>query len=423
MTERATGAGNMSQIVFELAGDPGVARLRQEFAAFAERVPVIAGRTTRAWNLAPCWRSPATGTAVPFRIEERDIRPQASETEILEALQAPVNTPFFSPCEHLRMCLLRVGSQRSLLTLVFDHRLLDARGAEAFMAVFQRWYESRDDDVVRRCLPPPQSAELRQWGRKFKAGHRANRFLHTFSRLAPRYLPLPSTTEGVGFRFRLVPFSEAESRGVFDAACEGAGYLMLMPYVLAAVVRGMHGAFERRGVAAPDYVIPVSVDMRPPDKAEQTVFFNHMSFFLFRVVAADLGDNRARLFGSLRRQLYDQMKVDMPRDLCTAASLLRIAPLPLMNRLVRLPLKGQMGSYCFAYVGDMAYPAHRLLDVEVRNLFHMPRVPLPPGLGFFFSNYHGRLNGVLSYLAGVLSEAEADGIARDAREALASRPL
>ena len=89
-----------------------------------------------------------------------------------------------------------------------------------------------------------------------------------------------------------------------------------------------------------------------------------------------------------------------------------------MSRLALLPLRGQLGSYCFSYVGDSAYTASEFMGAEVRNLYHMPRVPVPPGVGFFFSRFHGKLNAVFSYPAGALSDADADAVMRDARARL-----
>jgi len=43
-------------------------------------------------------------------------------------------------------------------------------------------------------------------------------------------------------------------------------------------------------------------------------------------------------------------------------------------------------------------------------MFHLPRVPNPPGVGIFFNQFKGVLNITLSYLEGVLSEEEADSI-------------
>jgi hypothetical protein len=45
--------------------------------------------------------------------------------------------------------------------------------------------------------------------------------------------------------------------------------------------------------------------------------------------------------------------------------------------------------------------------VFVENVYYLPRVPTPPGLGLFFTRYRDRLTMVFSYLEGMLDEASA----------------
>jgi hypothetical protein len=65
---------------------------------------------------------------------------------------------------------------------------------------------------------------------------------------------------------------------------------------------------------------------------------------------------------------------------------------------------GQIASCCFSYIGESGYQHPTFLGVPVRNLFHMPRVPVPPGIGLFFTQFRGRLNVVLTYLDGLLDD-------------------
>ncbi|PKL52626.1 MAG: hypothetical protein CVV37_00050 [Nitrospira bacterium HGW-Nitrospira-1] len=55
---------------------------------------------------------------------------------------------------------------------------------------------------------------------------------------------------------------------------------------------------------------------------------------------------------------------------------------------------------------------------EIKNLFHTPRVPVPPGLGVFFNSFDGRLNFVISYLDGLLSDEEVLMLTKGVKEKL-----
>jgi hypothetical protein len=56
------------------------------------------------------------------------------------------------------------------------------------------------------------------------------------------------------------------------------------------------------------------------------------------------------------------------------------------------------------------------MDARVDNLFHMPLVPVPPGLGFVVNRFGKRFNAVLSHVNGLVDDEEARRIERDARE-------
>lgn len=400
MTKRRTGAGNMFQVILELDGSPEEDELRQCLARFIKKYPVVYGRPARDYNLAPYWKMPSRGQTVPLSFNVS--RLEDSE-DVFARLAQGVNTPFKSDREHLAFHLVYAG-KKSFVAMTFDHRLFDARGAEAFLGLFQQEFEDKGESSREISLTEP--ARLCRWREKFKAGQQVNRtFLRLGEKAPPRVLPLPSAPNNRGFSFRIIPFDEQQTAQIVDNAYNEAGYLLLMPYVLAVAVKVLHGIFAARNIHAGDYVISISIDMRPPEKVRQEVFFNHVSFFLF-LVQADEADHFPALLESIKRQMYDQVKSGLPRDIGEASALMRIVPLPILSHLMRLHLKGQIASFCFSYVGETAYTCPRFMKNKVHNIFHMPRIPVPPGLGLFFHQSYGKLNAVLSFAAGILSDDE-----------------
>jgi hypothetical protein len=411
MTRRATGIGNLSQIVLELEGSPNEARLRGALEAFLSKFPVVRGYTTRCINLAPYWKIPAAEGGAPAALRVHDLAPGWAMADVLALLERGVNRPFEGKREHLAFRLVRAG-ETSWLAMAFDHRLFDAWGAEAFLNEFQREWETGAGASQPADLPEP--AHLSRWGDKFEAGKRLNRSLLELSvDASPCGLPLPSGEGGAGlFRFRTAAFDERETAAITETAYREAGYLMAMPWAAAVSARVLHRLFTQRGVGAGDVMMSVSIDMRPAEKRLRDVFFNHLSFLLFRIGASAMDDFPGVVI-EVKRQMYEQVKSGFPGNLRETCFLMRIAPLPLMGWVMRAYLKGRLASFCFSHVSESAYSSTRLMDWRVRNLFHMPRVPAPPGVGIFFNRRQGRLNATLSYLEGLMSEEEADGLMRD----------
>ena len=139
------------------------------------------------------------------------------------------------------------------------------------------------------------------------------------------------------------------------------------------------------------------------------MFFNNVSLLLFRIHDREVDDFHA-LLKSIKQQMYEQARMGFARDLLEASLLSRIAPLSMVSYLVKLYLKKDVASFCFSYLGDTGHMPTRFMGRQVSCSYHMARVPVPPGLGVFFHQTHGRLSVHLSYLRGVLAEGEVETI-------------
>ncbi|MDO9464310.1 MAG: hypothetical protein Q7J67_03335 [bacterium] len=405
INKKETGVGNMFQVVLQLKGTLDETTLRECLNKFIKKFPVVNGRPMRNYNLAPYWKIYSNNKMLSPNIRTYRLDDNATFSKVLFTLEQGVNMPFNSIKEHLAFHLVHTG-ETSFLGVVFDHCLFDVRGAEAFLNM---------DYSQRISLTEP--AHLCKWQEKFEAGKRVNRKLVQLSENKSRFLPLHSVVNNQGFKFKIISLDKRQTSAIIETAYNKAGYLMLMPYALAISMEALHSIFLKRGILTGDYIIPVSIDTRPVEKVHQEIFFNHMSFFLLRVKANE-ADSFSVLLQSIKQQIYDQIKADLPADIEKASLLMRIAPLPVLSYLMRMPLKGQIASFCFSYIGESAYDSPMFMGKKIHNIFHMPRVPIPPGLGIFFNQFQGKLNVVFSYLDEMLEKDEIDSIIHTLRSGL-----
>lgn len=418
-TRRSTGIGNQSQIVLQLAGRLSVDNLRQRIQEFLAKFPAVHGRPARdCLNLAPYWRMKPTGKVGVKPILNIVHNENGGQVQdVLADLERGVNSPLPNERQYLAFHLVTTPENLSYLGMTFDHRLFDAHGAEMFLSLFQRHYENPDEEPNRHHVAPTEQAHLSDWKRKFDSGRETNRTVRAMSRLDLAALPVPRRLRGLPFRFKVLSFDEEQSKRIVETAYSQAGYLLVMPHLLAASIRALHPLFRRKCVSGKDYVVVVSLDTREPASREDKLFFNHVSFLFFRIEAKDAGDHKA-LVESIKAQMYSQVKSMQPGHFNEANMLMRILPLRVLGFFMRLPFRGMMGSFGFSHVGEADYKSKEFMGLEVLNLFHMPRVTVPPGIGVFFNQFGSRINMVLSYIEGLFEEADADGVFADLSENL-----
>jgi hypothetical protein len=412
---RTTGAGNASQVVFTLDSPPDEGRFVASLERFLALFPLIGGSISRHYTLTPFWKVPKRAGAPPVRLSVIRLEPGGGEG-MLEVLTRCINTPFRGKHEHLAFHLV-YGSGEQCVAMTFDHRLFDARGAESFMNLFQEYLSAGEDTSLADGVRLTQKLDLREWQDKFLAGQTVNRTMIALSKETIRSLPLQMERAREGFRYRIVSFDREESAAITDRAFSEAGYLMIMPYLFSRVFTVLHRVFVGRGVEGGAYVVPASTDVRQAKDIRQELFFNHNSMFFFQIRPEEVEDG-PRLITRIKEQLYEQVQNRFPQKLMTASSLTRVAPLWLMHSLFHLPLQGKIASFCFSHVSKCSYSSHDLMDARITNVFHMPRMPVPPGIGIFFNSFDGRLNATISWLEGSFTADEVDGIEADLRRLL-----
>lgn len=395
------GSGNWSQLVLELDGIPDIERFSAAAQRYAASFPVLQGRAVRGWQLVPVWKMPNRTKPVPLPFESRVLPEHTGFPEITKELGRCLTVPPGSPGRYIGFTLLTAGT-KSWLAFRFDHRLLDARGAEFFLERLIRYVESGDETPPALYHAPEQKACLAPWIPKFKSGQHIVRLLHAQRHEAAPFELSARECSASGLRFTVIPLNEEHSDRLRNRAYEEAGYLMLSPWLASCVSGHLENLMSRSGRMLGGFMIPCSADLRTENNPE--LFFNHVGFICFsRPKGEPPQGGWARHFS---RQFIEQVKNEIPRHFENAWKLSRILPAPLYGRLLRGPLKSFGGTLSMASVGDGLSVITSIGTSRVKNAFHMPMIPPAPGIGFFVNTFKNRLNICISLSASVLSDAE-----------------
>ncbi len=414
MTGHAGGRGNSSQIVLENAGRIPPAALRNVLDRAAAALPLLGGRVGRGWNLCPCWKyRVADHPQMPLTVKHAE---SGDAGEVFDLICRHVNTPFASENEHLKFLLINQSCGRSCLAMHFDHRLLDAFGAEAFLELLAMFGSGCEDEVlggISLCEPP----HLDRWVRRFRGGRNTNRMLARLGWDAADAQPLKNGAGPLNTLFESIHFPPEETRRIKEAMDAGPDFMLTLPSLLACVLKELHDFSKEHAAGRSNYIVPVSLARRKPSEEWEKLFFNHFSFMFFQA-PVELVESGHGLAPDLQKQLYEQLKAGTPEDLYHASMLTRIVPLPVMRLICGLPVKKYVASCYFACLKESGFRSEQFLGAGVENLFHMPHVPVPPGRGVFFNFFRDRLNLVVSHIEGLMSGGEAGLLARGIRNQL-----
>jgi hypothetical protein len=69
------------------------------------------------------------------------------------------------------------------------------------------------------------------------------------------------------------------------------------------------------------------------------------------------------------------------------------------------PLAGKI-SFSFSYVGQSGYQDDSFMDNTIQDVFHLPIVPIYPGIGIYFTKFKDKIQLVLSANQSIVTEKE-----------------
>lgn len=395
MNKRRTGIGNHSQIAVELAGRLCMELLFTRLESALSNCVFYRGRAKRAWHLAPFWH------CLKSSFSRADVHVGETSPDGLDRLlRERARRPFPDNSVMIAFDLVYCGDATFLL-FRFDHRLLDARGAEGLLSILLG-----DGNGASTLSFPATDSGLNNWHGRFLSGRIVNRFLRSSYPESPAAF-LPAIRKTPVLRHARIGFTKEETR-LFDVrTVKKAGYLMGGIYLLACAATVFDRLFARRGCGG-DMAVPVNIDTRGIKPDAGKIFFNHISFLVFHIAR---GRGKDLTIDSLRRQFVEQVKAGIPGHFQNACLPMRIAPVELLGFFMEKTMKKHPWSFSFSYVGEQTFRSDRVLSHKVNRLFHMPAVPVEPGAGVYFTRFDGRLHLVVSAFDHKMGKPEAEFLA------------
>ncbi|MCP4105406.1 MAG: hypothetical protein GY749_07705 [Desulfobacteraceae bacterium] len=397
LNKKHTDLGNHSSLILVLKGHLDKTSLAERLAKVLSNSSFVKGKIRRAWHLAPYWVSePSDFTPQDMRFFKLE---SENQDDLDSVIQNCATTPFKDEKTLLGFDLIHY-SRQSYLIMRFDHKMFDARGAEALL---ERILDEKDTATDGQYNLPSQDAQLRSWKSRFLSGQIINRFLISGYSKGTRvaYFDQKFNLDSSHIFFYNT-FSSAQTSVIDNNAVKKAGYLMNGIYLLACVTKSFDLSFKNRN-HSDNMLIPINVDVRETKFSHAKIFFNNLSFMLFNVKQ---GFSLTEITENLKKQFIDQIRNKIPYHFINASLLMRIMPLALLSCFMSLKMKKYQCSFSFSYISEQAFHLNQVQGHEVVNLFHMPLVPVNPGIGVFFTRFNKKLNMIISSFDNRLSVQE-----------------
>ena len=163
-------------------------------------------------------------------------------------------------------------------------------------------------------------------------------------------------------------------------------------YILSFVANAFDSLFKARKTLG-NILIPINVDVRETKFTKEKIFFNNVSFMLFNIKQ---GLSVTEYIKSLKTQFIEQVRNKIPYHFINASLLMRIVPLKILSSFMNFRMKKNSMSFSFSYISEQAFFLKQVDNLEVVNLFHIPLVPVSPGVGIFFTRFNKKLNMIIS---------------------------
>lgn len=405
-------AGTGTFLVLELAGRLEAARLeeslRRAMAAYPE---TMAAAGLSFWRRWPVWRLPSE-TVRPRYVCE-DLR--AADDWVAETDAAcqrrfgdgwdPAEPPqvrvehYVGPGERHRVCLR------------WAHALMDAEGAQLFLAEMDRLGRDADptqDSGRDACTPLNRLGGGGVFRRLAYAGRGLRERASGPAVLPQTICPPPAggmtTSRCLHYLHRVWEPERVEEMRQRASETVPAGRAPYARYVAGCVLRAVYRLQREHGRELS--VVGAMLPMRYPELGQRRVLGNFLVAAAVLVPPACVEDRRA-LAAEIHRQVqgyFDRRSYRASWALQWLTAELRAGQ---YRRLIARQTREQPFATGLSYYGELDPPLRSLLGAEITNMWGAAVVSVPPGWNPAFSKFAGRINFALAWPGETASEAVA----------------
>ena len=408
---KGVGLDHNTMLVVECDGPIDAGRINRAWDRFLDVCPWPAARLRRPFPWGKLhWAAGARETLTrPPLFQTTISKPGELHRELTSELNLGIEPRRDAP---VRALLIDDESAqpnpRTVLVLTWFHLLMDARGGENLLTHLNHLDRHEGAtawaDGPPAFVPEPTARRLVERGRIAGASLRYLRTLAPVPPVSPGGRPVPPGRACFLHESFVAPPS-SDQRAMREIC-----------WRVALVGKAMTELWSRRGLTEVPCLLPISVDMRPKGELGAT-FGNQLGFHFARFAPADTADVPA-LARALRRQMADAVRDGQIEANEVAMEFLQYQPLSRMLRVLPWTANGELFSFNCADLADWPAALAECFGRKVVNAYHVPVVPPRPGIGVFFNRCGGRNNLVVSWIEGVVSEAEASRIMEVVREGM-----
>lgn len=394
-------AGNTCQITLALGAAVAPDALRQRLAVLVGNHPVLRARP--GGLIFPKWK-PARGAGAYPQVRVHRDEPGLHEKLFNEPLALRHG-------ELLRFDLIEHTGGRMTLVFTWAHALLDAAGAEQFLAVVGQ----ENLDLPALPLPARPRARLPLRGRLRLAW----KYLHHIDHLgktAPRSPGVRHPAAPARLRYRVEKFTAEETARIRAHGERLGGILGDGQFHAALAMVELHALHQRLGCPSPSYVVPVSVGLRP--KGTSALWLGNQITVLMLQFLPDTLASVATAVAALKNQTTQALRTGLLDSGIMLGELFRFLPLPVYMAILKQGLRGEI---CSLFYGDTAAvnpQLTRFMGIDVEDFTHVASVTPSPGIGVIFFYFRGELRVTVLHSLKVLNETEAAGFSASLRARL-----
>ena len=394
-------AGNSCQVILELGSAVSPDALQKRLTALVSRHPVLRARP--GGIILPKWKPAGRAAVGP------QIRVHRDQSGLCQKL---LNEPLaIRRGELVRFDLVEREGGGMGLVFTWAHALMDAPGAEQFLALIGR------EDLPAPSAPAPAPRRPRSRLReRFKLAWKNLHQLDQYCRAAPKSPGSRHPNSPAELQYRVETFSAEETARARANGVRLCGPLGDGQFHATVSVLELHQLQQRLNSPSPSYVLPIPVGLRPKGAVEP-LFSNQVGMLMLQFLPEHLA-SAALAAAALKTQTEQAMRGRLLDSGLILSEMFRFLPLPLYMAILKRGLRGEI---CSLFYGDTAAVSPLLtsfLGAPVTDFVHVAAVTPSPGLGVIFYYFRGELRVTVLHSARVLTADEAAGFAAGLRARL-----